>query len=105
MAQRDGRSWAKKHSHPDQKPSPVLPPIEKTQNGTKSVLDPAPGTTVIRIPLRTYEKACRIRRRTLDAVNAGSCADSLVARIGLGRIFARAIDEYDVNHPAQGDPK
>jgi hypothetical protein len=104
MAQRDGRSWAKKHSHPDQKPSPALPPIEKTVNGTKSVIAPAPGTTVIRIPRRTYEKACSIRRRMLDSVNSESCADSLVARIGLGRIFARAIDEYDRNHPAQGDP-
>lgn len=103
MAQRRGPFWTKKHSKPPSEPAP----IEKTVDGETSVVGWKPNYSdkVIRIPERTYEKARRIQRREVARRSMGSCADEPPTRIALGRIFARAIDEYDRNHPEQGDPK
>jgi len=77
--------WNKKHSPAE------LPRIERTGPGCP----PKPGVTysVIRIPRRAYELAVQQRRRLLNEAD-----DEL--RISLGRVFLKAMIEYDRNHPA-----
>ncbi len=105
MAQREKPSWLKKGRTTQEAVPPAMKPIERTCEGQRSVASPSPNycDTVVRIPGRTYEKACAIRRRMIARAEFDG-GGGLAPRIALGRVFAKAIDEYDRNHPPVGDP-
>ncbi len=103
MPSRRGGNWARKH---EREPKPITqesgPPLKPGRVDAAWVKGCRIDRT-IRIPGKTYELACAMRKRAIEKANGGEDL-GFSYRITFGGMVHNALKEYALNHDLMPAP-